>query len=284
MPWIPSARPLETRPARARGLQASDLALTAMVNTLVLAPLIGLVVGLLMGSLGGGGGVLAVPVLVYVLGQPVREATTISLIVVLFGAAVGLRSLRGSGLVDRRTGLVFGGLGLGGSVLGSRLSSLVDPAYLLVGFAVLLVAVAVVMWRHAGRPEPAERTGEVSIAQLVPTAFGVGALTGLFGVGGGFATVPSLAVVMRMPAIIATSTSLVVIAVNATAALVTRALGGGLSGIPWGLTATFALGTGLGTRLGGRVARRVRGVTLLRAFAVFLLVLGVVVAAESLHG
>ena len=253
-----------------------------MTTTLLLAPLLGLVVGLLMGALGGGGGVLAVPVLVYLLDQPVREATTISLFVVLFGAVVGLVALRGSGLVDWRTGLVFGGLGIGGSVVGSRLSYLVDPRWLMAGFAVLLVAVAVIMWLHAGREQPTEHTGEVSLTQLVPTAFGVGALTGFFGVGGGFATVPALAVVMRMPAIIATSTSLVVIAVNATAALATRAFGTGLSGIPWGLVATFALGTGVGTSLGGRLARRARGATLLRAFAVFLVVLGVVVGIEAL--
>lgn len=254
------------------------------MTVLLLAPLLGLLVGLVMGALGGGGAVVSVPVLVYLLHQPVREATTISLVVVLFGAVVGLVGLRGSGRVDWRTGLVFGGLGLGGSVLGSRGSVLVDPALLLAGFAVLLAVVGVLTWLHARRPEASgEASGEVSLTQLVPTAFGVGALTGFFGVGGGFVTVPALAVVMRLPVVVATATSLVVIAVNSTAALATRALGGGIGHLPWGLVATFALGTGLGTWLGSRVSGRAGGPVLLRAFAIFLTVLAVVVGVEALR-
>ena len=253
------------------------------MTVVALAPLFGLAVGLLMGALGGGGGVLAVPVLVYVLGQPVREATTISLVVVLFGAIVGLVGMRGSGRVDWRTGLVFGALGLGGSVLGARGAVVVDPRVLLLAFSVLLAVVAVLTWRHAARQAATAHTAkEVSVTQLVPTAFGIGALTGFFGVGGGFVTVPALALVMRLPALVATSTSLVVIAVNAAAALVTKAFGSGLSTLPWGLVAGFALGTGVGTRLGNRVAARVRGETLLRAFAVLLATVAVVVGVETL--
>jgi uncharacterized membrane protein YfcA len=123
----------------------------------------------------------------------------------------------------------------------------------------------------------------VSLTQLVPTAFGVGALTGFFGVGGGFVTVPALAVVMRLPAVVATSTSLVVIAVNAAAALLTRVLGAGVGDVPWGLVTLFALGTGAGTWLGNRVSGRAGGGALLRAFAVFLALLAVVVGTEALR-
>lgn len=204
--------------------------------------------------------------------------------VVLFGAVVGLVGLRGSGRVDWRTGLVFGGLGLGGSVLGSRGSVLVAPALLLAGFAVLLAVVGVLTWLHARRPEASGGSaGEVSLTQLVPTAFGVGALTGFFGVGGGFVTVPALTVVMRLPAVVATSASLVVIAVNGAASLATRALGGGIGHLPWDLVVTFGLGTGLGTRLGSRVSGRTGGPVLLRAFAILLTVLAVVVGAEALR-
>ncbi len=255
------------------------------MTTVLLPALLGLVVGLVMGALGGGGAVVAVPVLVYLLDQPIREATTISLVVVLFGAVVGLVSMRGEGRVDWRTGLVFGGLGLGGSVLGARLSVLADPRVLMAGFAVILAVVGVLTWRHARREEVAgPRSDEVSLTQLVPTAFGVGTLTGFFGVGGGFVTVPALTVVMRLPALVATSTSLVVIAVNSTAALATRVLGGGGGGLPWGLVATFAAGTGVGTWVGSRLAGRARGVVLLRAFAVLLVALAAVVGAEALRG
>ncbi|WP_330476330.1 sulfite exporter TauE/SafE family protein [Terrabacter sp. C0L_2] len=254
------------------------------MTSLLLPAVLGLVVGLVMGALGGGGAVIAVPVLVYLLDQPIREATTISLVVVLFGAVVGLVSMRGEGRVDWRTGLVFGGLGLGGSVLGARLSVLADPRVLMAGFAVLLAVVGAITWRHARRDETAaRRSDEVSLTQLVPTAFGVGTLTGFFGVGGGFVTVPALAVVMRLPALVATSTSLVVIAVNAAAALATRLLGGGVPGLPWGLVTVFAAATGAGTWAGNRLAGRARGAVLLRAFAVFLVVLAVVVGTEALR-
>jgi uncharacterized membrane protein YfcA len=248
---------------------------------LLLAALLGTVVGLLMGSLGGGGAVLSVPVLVYLLDQPVRDATTISLVVVLFGAIVGLVSMRGSGRVAWRTGLVFGGLGIAGAVVGARLADLVDPKVLMASFGVLLAAVSVLVWRRASHHDVEGGGGDVSLGRLVPTATGVGGLTGFFGVGGGFAAVPALSVVMRMSAAAATATSLVVIGVNAVAALATRAFGGGLGHLPWGIVATFAVGTGLGTNLGTRISGRVAGPVLLRAFAVFLVLIGAVILAET---
>lgn len=256
------------------------------MGTWLLAALLGLVVGLVMGGLGGGGAVLSVPVLVYLLDQPAYTATTISLLVVLFGALVGLWSMRGTGRVAGRTGLVFGGLGIAGSVVGARLSYAVDPRLLLGSFAVLLAAVAVLMWRRAGVPDPsaAQQAGPVSVGRLVPTATGVGALTGFFGVGGGFAAVPALAVIMRMPAGRATATSLVVIAVNAVAALTTRLVGTGLSGIPWGLVVAFAAGSGVGTALGTRLGGRASGGALMRAFAGLLVLIAVVVGLETALG
>ncbi len=254
----------------------------AAVTTWVLAPLVGLVVGLVMGGLGGGGAVLSVPVLVYALDQPAHQATTISLVVVLFGAVVGLAAMRGQDRVDWRTGLVFGGLGIAGSVVGARLSYAADPRLLLGSFAVLLAAVAVLMWRRADHDASASAgPGEGSVGKLVPTALGIGALTGFFGVGGGFATVPALALVMRMTPARATATSLVVICVNAVAALVTRFVGKGVGGIPWLLVLTFAVGTGVGTALGTRVSGRLRGAHLMRAFAVFLVLIAAVVGVET---
>jgi uncharacterized membrane protein YfcA len=144
--------------------------------------------------------------------------------------------------------------------------------------------VGVLTWLQARRPDdPRAGSGDVSLTQLVPTAFGVGALTGFLGVGGGFVTVPALAVAMRLPAVVATATSLVVIAVNSAAALTTRVLGGEVAGVPWGLVVTFALGTGLGTWLGSRLSGRVGGPVLLRAFALLLALLAVVVGAEALR-
>ncbi|MGD0240675.1 MAG: sulfite exporter TauE/SafE family protein [Streptosporangiaceae bacterium] len=126
---------------------------------MLLALPIGMLIGLTLGALGGGGSILTVPALVYLLGQSAHGATTASLIIVgitsLAGMAVHLRA----GRVQVRSGIVFGILGAGGAFAGSRLSANIDPNVLLVAFSVLLAAAAVTMLRRkrpgaAPAPEP----------------------------------------------------------------------------------------------------------------------------------
>lgn len=245
------------------------------VSVVVLALVLGLAVGLVLGSLGGGGAVLAVPVLVLVLGQPADVATTVSLLVVLVAACSGLLSLRGMGRVDWRVGGVFGGLGVVGAAVGARLSVDVPEQVLLTAFAVLVLVVAVVTWRGAeGSRTSGVRRRSISLKRAVPTATGAGLLTGFFGVGGGFVTVPALATVIGLTAARATATSLVVIAINALVALVVRGYVLGLDGIPVALAVIFAAATGVGAAIGARGASRLRDAHLLKGFAVLLAVVG----------
>ncbi|MFU9036270.1 MULTISPECIES: sulfite exporter TauE/SafE family protein [Streptomyces] len=105
----------------------------------------GLLIGLLLGALGGGGSVLAVPVLVYVLGQSPHEATAGALIVVTVGAVTGLLCHARAGRVRWAAGVTFGALGTAGSYLGSRWSAAVPPAVLVAAFAGLLLVVAALL-------------------------------------------------------------------------------------------------------------------------------------------
>ena len=118
---------------------------------------VGVGVGIVVGALGAGGGILAVPVLVFLLGMPAHSATASSLIIVLITALVSLPHHARHGNVEWRSGLVFAGVSVVGAIVGSRLSSLVPAPVLLTLFGVMLVGVAVVMLRRGLRSRAEER-------------------------------------------------------------------------------------------------------------------------------
>jgi len=263
----------------------------------LLAAALGLVVGAVVGGLGGGGGVLTVPVLVYLLGQPPPDATTGSAVIVGAAALVGALARARSGDVDWRAGLGFGLAGVPTAVLGALAARAVPGDVLLLGFAALtLAAAAAVLLDARRRPAGAvpdapghdarTGTGTVLVAtrrpptlvRTAPWGAATGFLTGLLGVGGGFLVVPVLVVVLRLSAPRAIGTSLVVIAVNAGAALVPR-LGGPEP--DWAVVGPFALAAVAATLGGKLVADRLPGPTLARAFAVLIGAVGLVVGVRS---
>ncbi len=260
---------------------------------------IGLVVGLTLGALGGGGSILTVPALVYLLGLDPRSATTGSLVIVgittLIGAVPHLRA----GRVRLGQGVVFGLLGVGGAVVGSELSAAVPPNVLLVAFAGLMLVVAAVMTRRrraAARDEAVgggtveARTAPMlslrplrcdcrAVGVLLLTATAVGLLTGFFGVGGGFAVVPALVLALRMPMPVAVGTSLVVITINSASSLVSR-LGQDVT-LDWGVIASFTLAAVIGSLLGARITARVKPARLNLAFTVLLVLVALYTAARA---
>ncbi len=196
------------------------------------ALLVGALLGLVLGLLGGGGGVLAVPLFVAA-GLPVLTAGSASLVVVGVGAGAALVPQARAGRVRWRTGLVFGGLGFVGAVVGARAATVVNPEVQLAGFIVLLVAAAAAMFRSArvalegrrgdaGARGPAPAPVPASPAKVVLLATAVGAVTGFFGVGGGFVVVPALVAAVGLPMTQAAATGLVVIVINSAVALVAR--------------------------------------------------------------
>jgi uncharacterized membrane protein YfcA len=301
-----------------------------MVLTL-LAVALGSLVGLSLGALGGGGSTLAVPILVFIGGMSVQDATTASLLVVGIAALIGAVRHWRLGNVRLGVGLGFGAAGIVGSRIGTTINQSLDEQVLLLVFSALIVFVAQRMYRSAASAPAAQRldtcTTPVAVSPVTPTrpreqavaatpaasvgtttatggiatvvatparhrsldgaslvriavaASGVGLLTGLFGVGGGFAVVPALTLLLGFEAKEAIGTSLVVIAVNAAIALAMRS--GDLS-FDWGIVAPFLATVAAGVLVGTHIASRLDARRLTRAFAVMLALVAAWTATSAL--
>ena len=249
---------------------------------LLIAVLAGLLIGLSLGALGGGGSILAVPVLVYLMDQTPVAATTASLLIVGISSAAGAVAAHRHGNVLVGRGFAFALVGTVGAALGATWSVLVDPDLLLASFAVLMLVVAVVMLVRRGRPTGLTR-GEEPILTISPhftcdcpralkvlvTGVVVGLLTGFLGVGGGFPVVPALVLALALALPQAVGTSLLVIAVNSAAAFAVR-IGHGVD-IDWMPVVVLTVMAVTGSLLGARVAARVPARTLSAGFAALLL-------------
>jgi uncharacterized membrane protein YfcA len=267
--------------------------------TLVVAVLAGLLIGLSLGALGGGGSVLAVPVLVYLLGQSAAQATTGSLVVVGVTSAVGAVTAwrSGNALVGR--GATFGAVAIGGAALGARGAGLVPEPVLLAAFALLLLVVAGVMAarqlraRRGGSGTPERHFVDEPIITFSPTfachcpralkvlltATAVGLLTGFLGVGGGFLVVPALVLALGLPMEFAAGTSLVVITITSVAALAVRA---GTGAHPdWSLVGLLTVASVIGGWAGAKLAARTDTSRLQTAFTGLLLVVAVYTATQA---
>lgn len=268
-----------------------------MTTAMLLAALVGLGVGVVVGALGAGGGILAVPILVYLLGQDPHAATASSLVIVGMTALASILFHARRGNVAWRDGLVFAACSTVGTAAGSRLSALVPAAVLMIAFACLLAVVSVAMFRRAAatRREEAARTRRppgpvqpVPVARslsgpvLVGTATATGALTGFFGVGGGFIVVPMLVLALGLSMRRAAGTSLLVMLVASAVGLVSR-IGTDVH-VDWAVTLLFALGSMLGGLAGGPLSERARASTLTLVFASLLGAVAVFTLAETLLG
>lgn len=234
---------------------------------IVLALVAGLALGMLLGMLGGGGGIIAVPVLL-VLGLPYAAATTTSLVVVFIGAVAGLAIHARSARVDWAVGATFGVVGSAGAVLGSKASAVVDTRLQLAGFVVLILVAAMAMLRR--RPVshiPDDAPVTMRWGRVLLLATGVGLITGFFGVGGGFIAVPALVLAVGMPMRRASATALLVIAINTVVAFVAH----GTANLDLRFTAVIAAATATGAVVGALLQGRIHAASLQRAFGVLLL-------------
>jgi len=234
---------------------------------LVIGLVLAAVIGLSLGLLGGGGSILTVPVLVYVLGYQVKPAIAMSLPVVgvtsLIGAALHWRL----GNVRVRTALTFGLLAMAGAFAGARLAVMLSGGAQLALLAAVMIVAAVSMLR--GNPH-AESSGTAAHpALLAALALGVGVLTGLVGIGGGFLVVPALVLLARVPMREAVGTSLLVIAMNAASGFAGYL---GLVKLDWSFLTGFTVAAVAGALIGTVLASRAPQAILKRGFAVFLFV------------
>jgi hypothetical protein len=249
-----------------------------MSGATIIALTLAVAVGLSLGALGGGGAVLTLPILVYVAGISVREAVAISLVVVGGTSLVAAAMHRRRGHFHAKAAALFAGTGMVAAYFGSSLTDAVSERALLLTFAALMLVVGAAMLRE--RPE---RPAAVQCRTLPCIGIGtaVGVLTGFLGVGGGFLIVPALVLFAGIETRAAIGTSLAVIAFNAAAALVGHLRHAALD---WSLALAFLSFALVGMGAGLRVARRVSGPVLRRAFAWLVVALGLSIGGLTAFG
>jgi uncharacterized membrane protein YfcA len=247
----------------------------------------GVLVGLVLGLVGGGGSILAVPLLVYVVGvlSP-HVAIGTAAIVVALNAAVSLGAHARLGTVKWRCALVFAAAGVAGSLLGAALGKAVDGQRLLALFGLIMIAVGFSMLRPPSAPaNEAVRLTRESMGHLLPRlvgmGFAVGALAGFFGIGGGFLIVPGLMLATGMALPSAVGTSLVAITAFGLATAASYASSGL---IDWPLAALVIVGGVVGSIAGSRLNASLasRRNLLNRIFGIGVIAVGVTIVARGL--
>lgn len=271
----------------------------------LLAVLLGIAIGIVVGLLGAGGGILAVPVLIYLLGQAPHNATAGSLVIVLLSAVTALLSHARAHHVKWKAGFTFGIFAIIGAFIGARIAPGISETLLVTLFAVLLLMVSILMayrgkqTRHqeenprqltveydtdseSDAEPPASSQPEkrdLSLISIAAAGLVVGVLSGIFGVGGGFAVVPLLIFIFGFNIRQATGTSLLVMMLTSASGLVGR-IGTPVT-IDWPIILLFAAGSALGGVLGEPIGRRFRPSTLTFLFSGMLVVMAALMLVET---
>jgi uncharacterized membrane protein YfcA len=240
----------------------------------------GSLVGFSLGLVGGGGSILAVPLLVYLVGvSGPHVAIGTSAIAVAASAAANLANHARLGNVKWRCALVLSAAGVVGAFVGSSVGKAIDGQTLLALFAIIMMVVSVLMLRGRNSVgEPSVKLSRENFPKLVSFGLAAGALSGFFGIGGGFLIVPALVMATGMPILNAVASSLVAV----TAFGLTTSANYAYSGlVDWTLAALFVAGGVLGGLLGARSAKTLAGrkgvlntvfAALIFAVAVYMLV------------
>lgn len=256
------------------------------LTEIALALASGALIGMVLGLVGGGGSILAVPLLVYVVGvESPHAAIGTAAVAVAVNALSGLAGHARAGRVKWRCGGVFAAAGVIGAAVGAEIGKAVDGQRLLFWFGILMIGIGLSMVRErrgADRPDVrlTRESASVLLPRLVPAGLGVGLAAGFFGIGGGFLIVPALVAATAMPLAIAVGTSLVVVAALGLTTATSYALSGY---VDWLLVAILvaggAAGAAAGVALGRKLAAR-KGL-LQRLFAAVVVAVGLYVAARG---
>jgi len=246
---------------------------------------LGAIIGVLLGLLGGGGSILAVPALVFGLGLDLEQAIPISLLVIGVASLVGAIPKIREHQVNWRMAGVFAACGIPATFAGSAVGRLLPQAVVMVGFAAVMVAAGVRMLMDRGDTGTACEVGDSGIdwrrcaPRSIPAGATVGFLTGLFGVGGGFLIIPALVLMLGLEMSVAIGTSLVIIVANSAAGLLSHLSG---ASIDWVITAAFA-GTAIaGSLIAGHFGTKVDTDRLQRWFAYLVFVVAAYVLVDTI--
>lgn len=247
-----------------------------MVEQIVVDVLLGFAIGLSLGLLGGGGSILTVPALVYVVGQSPQAAVTASLVIVGANSMVGAFMHRSQGTLNWRVALLFGGIGMGTAYLAAGWSKLLPAPMLMALFALLMLAVGLFMiWKP--QPAESEQSGR-GWPVILASGAAVGLLTGFLGVGGGFLIVPALVMLVRLPIRQAVGTSLVVIAMNSLAGFLGHLHDAAIDPQVVMIFVTAGL---TGALVGARLAHVLHPDQLRKSFALFVIALAIFLLIDN---
>jgi len=234
------------------------------------------VMGLVLGLLGGGGSILTVPILVYVLGIEAHAAIAFSLVFVGSTALVAALLHNRKARVDWKDGLLFASFGAPMNLLAAYFSRRLSGPLLLLLFGMVMGIAGIAMLRRGEKHQDAPHKHDIRHA--IASGAAVGLLTGFLGIGGGFLIVPALVLFLEMPMKLACGTSLLVIAANSAVALFGRLHSLQLAWIPLLVLTGPSL---VATYLGVRLSERFSGNQLRKTFAVFIIVLGILMMANN---
>lgn len=246
-----------------------------MEFTLALTLFLALFIGISLGLLGGGGAILAVPVLTAVTGLDASHAIPTSLLIVGATSLVSLGLHAAKKRVNWQVGLIFGLAAMAGAFLGGRLGTLVPSPVLMLSFAAVMLAAAFAMIRGGRKAKDDAGSSRLPILKIILVGAAVGLVSGFVGAGGGFLIVPALTLLARFPMRTAVATSLLVITMQSAA---------GLQGylvsvsIDWALAFAVAGIAVLGSFFGFWLAGRMPDRGLRKGFGWFVLVVALFVA------
>ncbi|AFZ13258.1 protein of unknown function DUF81 [Crinalium epipsammum PCC 9333] len=240
-------------------------------------------IGISLGLIGGGGSVLAVPILVYIMGVSPKPAIAMTLFIVGFVSLLGVIPYWKKGNVNLKTAFMFGAATMLGAFVGAKIANLpfITGTIQMILFALMMLVAAGFMIYKSFKPTAQPANSELDLnlypqpickycwLWMISEGLGVGVLTGLVGVGGGFAIVPALVLLGNTPIKEAIGTSLLIITLNSVAGFL-----GYLGSVPldWNLMATFTLAASLGTFGGAYLSQFIQPKQLQRGFGYFLLI------------
>lgn len=245
---------------------------------MVLGYALAVLIGLSLGTMGGGGSILTVPIFVYVLGFAPKQAIAMSFPVVGGTSLVGALGHWRAGNVDLRTAVLFGLVTMAGAYAGGFVAAYLSGATQLVMLALAMLAAAWSMARPGREAADAATGGRRHPVLLGAVAISVGLLTGIVGIGGGFLYVPALVLLADVPIKRAVGTSLIIIAMSCVAGLASHLRH---ETIPWVFVAGFSLAAAAGILVGARLVRHISPSGLRRAFAVFLVVMAALILWQN---
>lgn len=243
---------------------------------------LGLLVGVVLGVVGGGGSIVAVPALVYGVGMAPAQAIPTSLLVVGISSLAALLPRAREGL-DWPVIALVGGAGIPAAWAGAALGRGLDPGFLMLAFAMIMVVAGI---RMLIKPRVVEgscstgphRTFWFCVPKAVAVGLLVGFLTGLLGVGGGFLITPALTILLGLPMKQAVGTSLAIITINSAAGFGAHAAG---YTTDWTTTLAFAVPAIVGSVAGTRISRRLQDRHIRISFAMLIFAVAVWVTAGA---